>query len=620
MKRVVERREKEKRLEAVEAVEAVEETMNRTSLSLLGSLPEVFLCLALCLLLVYGVRPNPVCAEIGQNGSPFQKVVSLRLGYRQALERVVPTLKSLEHDPAGQPASSERHAFALVDGPSRGLLEGKASYQRRAWLSLFTIARTFLLCRNADGVVSATTFLYDPAGSRVKSVILVVSLLLFALATQPTQKLFPFERLLLRLGAIAGVLFLVSAYDLIAFYLALELQSFCLYILAARKRTSEFSTEAGIKYFRLGAFASGWILFGSALTYGFTGTTGFEDLTNLCTSLRYASSAGTGDALSRGAIFPSLSASSFLGLEGILVGSIFIRVGLLFKLAAAPFHLWAPDVYEGAPTFVTAFFAVVPKRAILTLFVRIYYGVFEFSFAAVTQPRLVGVAALSRIFGTLGGLYQVKIKRLRAYSAIGHRGYRLRGRSSGTLEGVQAVFLYRGIYRFTSLGFFTVLLRVKKVRSVRDAEDATVSGSGSVEGGSLIYLTDLVELGKSNPYVGVIVARLFFSRAGVPPLAGFFAKYYVFFAAVSAGQYGLSLLAVLTSTVSCFYYLRVVKFRYFTGPDASKSSPLVWPAYRRIPGPHAFVLAAVAVFLLTFFFTPEPFLLGVQKFVVLLRF
>jgi NADH-quinone oxidoreductase subunit N len=562
---------------------------------------------------------------VGSNGYPYDKTVSARLGHSLPHNATIPTLKGLEHDPAGKPVASEMDPFTLVDGPTRGLFDGLSAYKRMAWLSCFTILRTVLLCVNADGLISATTFLYDPAGSRVKTVLLGVALLLFVLATQPTQKLYPFERLVLRLGAIAGLMFLISAYDLVAFYLALELQSFCLYILAARKRTSEFSTEAGIKYFRLGAFSSGWILFGSALIYGFTGTTNFEDLGNLFSALSLSASTGVdaigiqgdgsiaGDtvAVSRSYLFGS---SSFLGLEGVLVGRIFVRVGLFFKLAAAPFHLWAPDVYEGAPTFVTAFFAVVPKIALLTVFFRLFFGVFEFAFAAVTQPRLATVAALSRIFGTLGGLYQVKIKRLMAYSAIGHRGYRLRGRSSGTLEGVQAVFLYRGIYRLTSLGFFTVLLMVKKVKSSPSSEDSHENGSGSSEGTSLVYLTDLVDLGKSNPYLGVIVARLFFSRAGVPPLAGFFAKYYVFFAAVSAEQYGLALLAVMTSTASCFYYLRVVKFRYFTGPDAAKGRAYSeWPQFRPTPVLYGWVLARITRFILGFFFCPEPFLLGAQS-------
>jgi NADH-quinone oxidoreductase subunit N len=599
-----------------------------TSTLVLASLPEIFLCTAICLLLTYGVLPNPRNTSVGTNGRPYDKLISARLGHSLPHNATVPTLKGLEHDPAGKPVASERDPFTLVDGPTRGLFDGLAAYKRRAWLSCFTVFRTGLLCLNADGFTSATTFLYDPAGSRVKTVLLGVALLLFALATQPTQKLYPFERLVLRLGAIAGLRFLISAYDLVAFYLALELQSFCLYILAARKRTSEFSTEAGIKYFMLGAFSSGWILFGSALIYGFTGTTNFEDLGNLFSALSLSASTGRGGvealgiqgdgsiagdtvALSRSYLFGS---SSFLGLEGVLVGRIFVRVGLFFKLAAAPFHLWAPDVYEGAPTFVTAFFAVVPKIALLTVFFRLFFGVFEFAFAAVTQPRLATVAALSRIFGTLGGLYQVKIKRLRAYSAIGHMGYRLRGRSSGTLEGVQAVFLYRGIYRLTSLGFFTVLLRVKKVKSSQSSEDTNENGSGSSEGTSLVYLTDLVDLGKSNPYLGVIVARLFFSMAGVPPLAGFFAKYYVFFAAVSAEQYGLALLAVITSTASCFYYLRVVKFRYFTGPDAAKGRAFSeWPRFRAVPSRHAFVLVVITRFILGFFFCPEPFLLGAQS-------
>ena len=600
---------------------------------LLACLPEVFLCSSLCLLLVYGVLPNPRNPVVGTNGHPWTRLGSLRLAHGQPLGTVIPALKDLEHDPAGKPLGNVNgHPFDAIDGPHRGLLEGRANYVRRAWLCCFTLFLTLLLCVNGDGRVSATTFLYEPAGSRVKTVIRVVALLLFSLATQPTAKLYPFERLLLRLGAIGGLRFLISAYDLRALYLALELQSFCLYILAARKRTSEFSTEAGIKYFRRGAFSSGWILFGSALIYGFTGTTSLEDLGNLLRSISPSLSSvgvagdgslgGDGAASLRNYLF---GGSSFLGLEGVILGRIFIRVGLFFKLAAAPFHLWAPDVYEGAPTYVTAFFAIVPKIALLTVFLRLYFQAFDFAFEAITQPRLATAAACSRVFGTIGGLYQVKIKRLRAYSAIGHRGYRLRGRSAGTLEGIQAVFLYRGIYRVTSLGFFTVLLRVKKVKSTASSPhggdiDGSFTGSKSSEGTSLVYLTDLVDLGKSNPYLGVLVARLFFSRAGVPPLAGFFAKYYVFFAAVSAEQYALALLAVITGTASCFYYLRVVKFRYFTGPDASKNGrPLPWPAFRPIPRVHGFVLALVGVFLLVFFFCPEPFLLAAQHLSLLLR-
>jgi NADH-quinone oxidoreductase subunit N len=384
-----------------------------------------------------------------------------------------------------------------------------------------------------------------------------------------------FEYFILILLATLGLSLIVSANDLLSMYLAIELQSLSLYLLAAFKKNSAFSTEAGLKYFILGAFSSGLLLFGSSLIYGFTGTTNFEDLALLSTGLY-----GTSTSLS----------------QGVVVGLTFVGAGLLFKMAAAPFHMWSPDVYEGAPTSASAFFAIVPKVAIFGLVVKIYfYALYDFMDA--WQPLFLLASFGSMVVGAFGALQQRKIKRLLAYSSIGHVGYMLIGVATGTLEGLQGLVLYLGLYMVMSLNVWTVLLSL----TFQDRE------------GRATYLTDLTSLSKSNPLLALTLMLTMFSMSGMPPLAGFCAKMYIFFSAMEASLYTLGLLGVLTSCVGAFYYMRLVKVIFF---EKAASRSLFSPLDRE----KSLLLGTSTFFLALFFVHPGPFLVLIHRMVLSLSF
>jgi NADH-quinone oxidoreductase subunit N len=283
------------------------------------------------------------------------------------------------------------------------------------------------------------------------------------------------------------MLLLVSSYDLLALYLAIELMSLSFYILAAYKRNSEFSGEAGLKYFILGAFSSGLLLFGTSMIYGFTGLTNFEDLAKVLTGIQ-----GVSDSVS---------------YNGILIGITFVSVALLFKVGAAPFHMWAPDVYEGAPTPVTAFFSIVPKVAIFALLLRLFYFTFH-DFIGFWQPIFLYTGVLSMIVGSIGALYQKKIKRLMAYSGIANVGYMLIGLGAGTVESMAGLIIYLIVYIVMMIAFFSFVL-----------------GTQTQKGSKLnTYIADLVNLGKTNPALSFSVTFILFSMVGLPPFAGFFWK------------------------------------------------------------------------------------------------
>ena len=342
-----------------------------------------------------------------------------------------------------------------------------------------------------------------------------------------------FEYPLLRLLALLGRLLLVGANDLLTLYIALELQSLCLYVLAAFRRGSSYATEAGLKYFVLGAFASGLLLFGCSLLYGYLGTTGYGELGRLLA----AGSGGRGAAPAAGALL--------------------VAVGLLFKLAAAPFHRWSPDVLEGAPGTSSRFLAAVTKVAALGALVRFCLGP-AFGLLGERLPRLLLVSATSRVVAALGALRQRRLKRFLAYSAIGHVGYLLLGLGCGTLEGLQGLLLYRVLYVVGSLGAWTALLLLRGPQ--RGAPESSRQA---------VYIAELGGLGRSHPPLARALAACRFSRAGIPPRAGFYAKRGVFFAAREASLFGLALVGVLTSVLGAFYYLRWVKIRYFEGPPAT---------------------------------------------------
>ena len=340
-----------------------------------------------------------------------------------------------------------------------------------------------------------------------------------------------FEYPVLIVLAAFGMSLMVSANDLISLYMGVEMQSLALYILAAFNRDSRRSTEAGLKYFVLGALSSGLMLYGASLVYGFTGSTSFD-------AIAQAAASG-GDNV------------------GLIIGLVFLISGLAFKVSAAPFHMWTPDVYEGAPTPVTAFFAAAPKLAAMALFAR----ALVVSFPGVLddwQPVIAMIAVASMLVGAFSAIAQTNIKRLMAYSSIGHMGYALVGLAAGTREGVTAVLIYMAIYVAMTIGAFACILMMRR------------------RGGMTEHIEDLAGLTKTNMPLAVVLTVLLFSLAGVPPLAGFFGKWFVFFAAVDAGLVWLAVIGVFASAVSAFYYLRIVWFMWFDEPA---------PAFERDAGP-----------------------------------
>ena len=325
-----------------------------------------------------------------------------------------------------------------------------------------------------------------------------------------------FEYSVLIVLSTLGMLMLISAADLIALYLGLELMSLPLYVVAASHRDNLRSTEAGLKYFVLGALSSGMLLYGASLVYGFTGTVTFTGI---------AHAAGQGGV-------------------GLIFGLVFLFAGFCFKVSAVPFHMWTPDVYEGAPTPVTAFFASAPKVAGMAMFVRASVVAFP-GITFQWQQIVVFVSIASMALGSFAAIGQRNIKRLMAYSSIGHMGFALIGLAAGTPEGVQGVLIYVAIYVSMTLGTFAVILSMRR-------------STGMVES-----IDQFAGLSRTNPTAAFFLAMLLFSMAGIPPLAGFFAKFYVFVAAIKAGLYILAVIGVITSVVGAYYYLAIIKTMYF---------------------------------------------------------
>ena len=330
-----------------------------------------------------------------------------------------------------------------------------------------------------------------------------------------------FEYPVLILLATIGMMLMISANNLIALYMGLELQSLSLYVLAAINRDSARASEAGLKYFVLGALSSGMLLYGASLVYGFTGSTEFPEIAAHLTK--------------SGATI------------GMVFGLVFVIAGLAFKISAVPFHMWTPDVYEGAPTPVTAFFAAAPKVAAMALFTRTMMDAF-----GAIQPAwgqiIVVIAIASMALGAFAAIGQSNIKRLLAYSSIANMGYALVGLAAGTQEGVQGVVVYMIIYMIMTLGAFACILAMRR------------------KGHMIEEISDLAGLSRNHKGLAFVFSMLMFSMAGIPPLAGVFGKYFVFLAAVKAGLYALAIIGVITSVVGAYYYLRVVKIMYFDEP------------------------------------------------------
>jgi NADH-quinone oxidoreductase subunit N len=396
-----------------------------------------------------------------------------------------------------------------------------------AWLDLGLIS--------GRATVMNGMFITDRFAVMAKCCILAASALILLLSSEWLMegKGQPFEFIILIMMATLGMMMMVSASDLLSMYMALELSSLALYVLASFARDHARSSEAGLKYFVLGALASGMMLFGMSLIYGFTGTTSFSVLERLFAQ-------------------PDFTAS-----KGVIVGMVLVMVGLCFKVSAVPFHMWTPDVYEGAPTPVTAFFATASKVAAFALFARFLLQPFG-PMHEQWQQIIIFVAVGSLLAGALGAIMQNNFKRLLAYSSIGHAGFILIALAAGNEAGVQAMMIYLALYIFMSAGAFGCILLMRR------------------DGHYIEDIRDLAGLAQTQPIKAIIISIFMFSMAGIPPLAGFFGKMYVLLAAVQANLAWLAVLGVLSSVISGYYYIRVVKVMYFDEParplDAHTSS------------------------------------------------
>ena len=389
-------------------------------------------------------------------------------------------------------------------------------------VAFLVVALVMFMVAPKIGTAFEGAWINDRFGNTMKIVALIAAAVTVILAARPAAEggYGRFELPVLILIASIGMLMMISANDLISLYLGLELMSLSSYVIASFNRDNLKSTEAGLKYFVLGALSSGLLLYGASLVYGFTGTTSF----------------------------PGIAAAVAHGKStGIVFGLVFILAGLSFKISAVPFHMWTPDVYEGAPTPVTAFFAAAPKVAAMALITRVAVEAFKPA-THDWQQVVVFVSIASMVLGAFAAIGQSNIKRLMAYSSIGHVGYALVGLAAGTADGVQSVVVYMIIYVATTLGAFAMILSMKRA-------------NGPVE-----EIRDLAGLSRSNPLAGFLFAMIMFSLAGVPILAGFFAKLYVFMAAVQAGLITLAVIGAVASVVGAFYYLRIVKIIYFDEP------------------------------------------------------
>jgi NADH-quinone oxidoreductase subunit N len=424
------------------------------------------------------------------------------------------------------------------------------------WLAvaLLVAAGVFVASSTGTATLFNDSFIVDPFARMLKLLTLTGAAIALLMSVDYWRGAggVRFEFPVLVLFAATGMMMMISANDLIALYVGLELQSLSLYVVAAFRRDSARSAEAGLKYFVLGALSSGMLLYGASLVYGFTGSTQFTHIAN--------------------AVQPS---GANLGL---IFGLVFLMAGFAFKISAVPFHMWTPDVYEGAPTPVTAFFAAAPKLAAMALTVRVLIA----AFPAVTlqwQQIVVFLAIASMALGSFAAIGQTNIKRLMAYSSIGHMGYALVGLAAGSAEGVSAVIIYLAIYLAMTLGTFACILAMRR-------------------GGRMIEDIDALSgLSRTQPLMAFMLAMLLFSLAGIPPLAGFFAKFYVFLAAIHAGLYALAVIGVLLSVVGAYYYLRIVKLMYFDAP-AERFEPM--------QAPLAAVLGVSGGFILLYFLYPAP--------------
>ena len=381
--------------------------------------------------------------------------------------------------------------------------------------SVITLNETFGI---DETLLFNSSVIIDYLSSFMKIISLLAAFLVLVISSNylKTFQIFKIEYPILILSSVLGMMVMISSNDLIVFYMGLELQSLSLYVLATFNRDQLKSSEAGLKYFVLSALSSGLLLYGCSLIYGFTGSTNFNIIANQLNSNEYA----------------------------ITFGIVFILVGLAFKISAVPFHMWAPDVYEGSPTSVTLFFTMVPKIAALTVFIRFLYVPF-LNLIDQWQMILIFLSIASMIFGAIAAIGQTNLKRLIAYSSIGHVGYTLAGLATGSNDGIQNSVIYITIYILMNLGLFSCLLMMK--RNNKYFED----------------IEDLSGLSKNHPLLSLSLLLILFSLAGIPPLAGFFAKFYIFKSVLEQSMYFLAIVGLLSTVIAAFYYLRIIKIMYF---------------------------------------------------------
>ncbi|MEP0235453.1 NADH-quinone oxidoreductase subunit NuoN [Roseibium sp.] len=430
---------------------------------------------------------------------------------------------------------------------------------------------SFLVNGMSMGLIAATALFVLPFGSRFGETfggsfvlddfayfmkILVLTGSFFAIAMSwafaKSQAFDKFEYPVLIVLATLGMLLMLSANDMIALYLGLELQSLALYVVAAINRESVRSTEAGLKYFVLGSLSSGMLLYGMSLVYGFSGQIGFPEIAEVL--------AHEGASI------------------GLVIGLTFVLAGIAFKISAVPFHMWTPDVYEGAPTPVTAFLAAAPKVAAMGMLIRIVIDGFQ-PVTSDWQQVIVFVAIASMALGAFAAIGQTNIKRLMAYSSIGHMGYALVGLAAGTQIGVEGVIIYMAAYLAMTLGVFACILSMRRK-------------DGMVE-----EISELSGLSRTNLPMAILLAVLMWSLAGIPPFVGFFAKWFVFSAAVEAGLYPLAVIGVVMSVVGAYYYLRIIKVMFFDEPAE---------AFEVMPMELRFVLGLSGLFVIFFALKPGP--------------
>ena len=390
-------------------------------------------------------------------------------------------------------------------------------------ISLLVLLITAIITFNETFAISRTTLFNDSVvidymASLMKIITLLSAFLALIISSSylKTFKIFKIEYPILILSSVLGMMVMISSNDLMVFYMGLELQSLALYVLATFNRDQLKSSEAGLKYFVLSALSSGLLLYGCSLIYGFSGSTNFNIISNQLNSNEYV----------------------------LTFGIVFILVGLAFKISAVPFHMWAPDVYQGSPTTVTLFFTMVPKIAALTVFIRFLYVPF-LNLIDQWQMIIVFLSIASMLFGAIAAIGQTNIKRLIAYSSIGHIGYILAGLATGSNEGIQSSIVYISIYIIMNLALFSCLLMLKRNNEYYEE------------------IEDLSGLSKNHPLLSLSLLIILFSLAGIPPLAGFFAKFYIFKAVIEQSMYFLAIVGLLSTVIAAFYYLRVIKIIYF---------------------------------------------------------